>query len=67
MPGYVSSAEMAMLNSVLDEICFEHGYGPGPKRDFLAAQIMTLFMSGLSDRAELISALRYREPCRRTG
>ena len=34
MPSYVSSAEMAMLNSVLDEICFEQGYGPGPKRDF---------------------------------
>ena len=65
MPGYLNSAEMAMLNSVLDEICIEKGYGSWPERDLLAAQIMDLFMSGVSEKSELMSALRGREPVRR--
>jgi len=65
MPSYLNSAEMAMLNSVLDEICIEKGYGPGSERDLLAAQIMDLFMSGVSEKSELMSALRGREPVRR--
>ena len=67
MPGYVNSAEMAMLNSILDEICLERGYGLGPDRDLLATQIMNLFLSGVSDRSELKSALRGQEPERRAG
>ena len=57
MRGYVSSAEMAMLNSVLDEVCLERGTSPGPDHDFLAAGVVNLFMSGASEPAELLSAL----------
>jgi len=67
MRGYVSSAEMAMLNSVLDEVCLERGTSPGPDRDFLAAEILNLFMSGVSEPAELLSALLGEETQRRTG
>ncbi len=67
MPGYVSSAEMAMLNSVFDQVCLERGVIPGPDRDFLAAQLMNLFTSGMSEPDELLSVLRGEEPARRTG
>ena len=66
MPGYVNSAEMAMLHSILDEICLERGCGPA-ERDYLAAQIMSLFMRGVSERSELLAALRGEEPVQRYG
>ena len=61
MPGYVNSPEMAMLNSVLDEVCRERGSSPA-ERDYLAAQIMTLFLSGVSEPADLLATLRSRQP-----
>ena len=60
MPSYVSSAEMEMLDSVLDEICLERGHVPGLERNLIAAQIMDLFSNGVSERSELLSALRGR-------
>ena len=66
MPGYVSSAEMAMMNSVLTMICLARGYGPGPDRNLVAAQIMDLFRNGLTERSELIDALRVRDMAQRS-
>ena len=66
MRGYVSSAEMAMMNSVLDEICLARGYGPGPDRNLVAAQIMDLFRNGVTERSELIDALRVRDMAHRS-
>ena len=66
MPGYVSSAEMAMMNSVLDEVCLTRGYGPGPDRNLVAAQIMDLFRNGVTERSELIHALRVRDMAQRS-
>ena len=67
MPGYVDSTEMAFLTSILDEICLERRFGPGPERNILAAQIIDFFMKGVSERAELKSALCDRGPLLRAG
>ena len=66
-PGYINSDNLAMLTSVLDEIFGEQGCGLGPEREAAAARIIDLFLSGLSDRFELLSALRGEEPARRVG
>jgi len=67
MRGYVSSAEMAMMASVLNEVCLARGYGPGPDRNLIAAQIMDLFRNGLDERAELLHALRIRDMAHRSS
>ena len=62
----VSSAEMAMMNSVLDEICLKRGYSPGADRNLVAAQIMDLFRNSVTERSDLIYALRVRDMAQRS-